>query len=139
MLRFTVEIDWVLLSLVGILGMVLTALYAAVLSTQGGRRLCARRTEWSVVGGHLLMALTMCFISPPMAALWLVWSVLHGFPLMARGELLRWARENQREAGMMAALRGVLRGRMVGVYEASDDSSAGNGHGHNGAGVGRSE
>ena len=131
MLRIAVEIDWVLLGLVAALGAVLAGLYAAALSTEKGRILCRRRTHWTVIGGHLLMALTMCMISPEMAGLWLLWSLVHGLPLVIRSEVLRWRDEKQREAAVLAAVRGALRG----VYEAGDDRGGGDRYGDSGAGV----
>ena len=127
MLQFTVTIDWVLLALVGALASVLSALYAVLLSTARGREVCERRTHWTVIGGHLLMALTMCFVSPEVAGLWLAWSVLCGMPLVIRSEWLRWQADN---AGV-AAVRGVLRG---GGDETGDDRGVGDGHGEGGAG-----
>ena len=138
MLRFVVEIDWILFWLVTVLGLVMGSLYAAVLSTRGGRAVCARRTHWTVVGGHLLMALTMCFVSPAVAGLWLLWSAVHGFPLMVRSELLRWRGEREVSATLLAAIRGLLKGQSWRLYEAGEDRGSGNGHGDSGAGVGGS-
>jgi len=136
MLSFTVEIDWVLFSLVGALGMVLAGLYALALNTPWGLALCKRRTHWTVIGGHVLMALTMCLVSPAMAGLWLVWSVVHGLPLVIRSEVQRWRDEGAWEETVTAAIRGLMKGRRSGVvYEAGDDGGAGNGHGDDGAGV----
>ena len=106
--RIVVQIDPVLLGLVLALGLVLSALYAVLLSTEAGRRVCDRRTHWTVVGGHLVMALTMCFVSAPMAVLWLAWSVVHGAPLVIRSEVLRWRAEARREQAWEGAVRGVL-------------------------------
>jgi len=122
-IRIVVEIDPVLLGLVLALGMVLSGLYAVLLSTEAGRRVCVRRSHWTVVGGHLLMALTMCFVNSSMAALWLVWSVVHGAPLVIRSEVLRWREETRRAAAVAAAVRGVLRD------EACTDRGVGDGHG----------
>jgi len=132
-----VRIDWVLLALVGALALVLSSLYAAMLSTRTGKAVCERRTYWTVVGGHLLMALTMCFVSSPVAGLWLVWSVLCGTPLVIRSLGQEWRLEASRDEARRAAIRGALRGQQsveVGS-EASCNSCSGNGHEPSGAGV----
>ncbi len=129
MLELRVEVDWVSLGLVAALGMVLAALYAVALSTERGRQVCERRTHWTVVGGHLLMALTMCLVSPEMAGLWLLWSVVHGLPLVIRSEALGWKADEERKAAFAAGIRAVM------GDEARGYSGGGNGHGGGGAGV----
>lgn len=131
MMEMTIEIDWLLLGLVAGLGLVLSALYAALLSTAWGREVCERRTHWTVIGGHLLMALTISFISPALAGLWLGWSVVHGLPLVIRSEVDRWRDDRERLEAFEAGLRGLLRGG----NEEGGDCSGGNGYGGGGAGV----
>lgn len=131
MLRITVEINWTLVGLVAALGAVLASLYAAALTTPQGKVLCHRRTHWTVIIGHLLMALTMCLVSPGVAGLWLLWSVVHGLPLVIRSEWLHWRLEKRREEATLAALRGVVKG----LYEKGGDSGDRNGYGDSGAGV----
>ena len=132
MLAFSVRIDWVLLGLVAALAFVLAALYAALLSTRAGEKVCERRTYWTVIGGHLLMALTMCFVSPPVAGLWLAWSVVCGAPLVVRSLVREWRREADLTTAAAAAIRGALRGQQ---NEAGCDSCSGNGYEPGGAGV----
>lgn len=139
MLEFTVRIDWLLLGLVGTLAVVLASLYAVALSTAFGREVCRRRTYWTVIGGHLLMALAMSFVSAPMAGLWLLWSVLCGTPLVVRSLVQEWREEKERAAAADAALKRVLgdldslgwrRGDAAG-----GDRGGGDGYGVSGAGV----
>jgi hypothetical protein len=127
-MELTVRIDWVSLGLVAALGMVLAALYAVALSTERGRQVCEGRTHWTVMGGHLLMALTMCVVSPAVAGLWLLWSAVHGLPLVIRSEALRWRADEERKAAFAAGLRAVM------GNEARGYSGGGNGHGDGGAG-----
>lgn len=124
-----VEVEVWRLVLVSALGLVLAGLYAALLSTRAGREVCERRTHWTVVGGHVLMALTMCLVSPVLAMLWLGWSVLHGAPLVLRSEVLRWREEKEREQVFEAAMR-ARRGN-----EEGGDRGIGDGSGSGGAGV----
>jgi len=133
MIEFTVRIDWGLLVLAGLVGMVLASLYAVALSTERGRAVCERRTHWTVIGGHLLMALTMGFVSAPMAGMWLLWSALHGLPLVIRSEVLHWREEDRVWSGFGAALR-AFSGRGVRDEDAGDDRGGGNGHGPGGVG-----
>ena len=128
MLTLTVRVDWILLGLVAALGMVLAALYALALSTERGREVCERRTHWTVIGGHLLMALTMCLVSPALAGLWLAWSAVHGLPLVIRSEAMRWRENGERNAAFLAGLRAVMGDETRGY------SGGGNGHGGGGAG-----
>ena len=126
-MELTVRIDWVSLGLVAALGMMLAALYAVALSTERGRAVCERRTHWTVVGGHLLMALTMCLVSPALAGLWLLWSVVHGLPLVIRSEALGWKADEERKAAFAAGIRAVM-------GETRGSGGGGNGHGGGGAG-----
>ena len=128
MMEIVVRIDWVLLGLVAALGMVLAALYALALSTEWGREVCERRTHWTVIGGHLLMALTMCLVSPALAGLWLAWSAVHGLPLVIRSEAMRWSENTERLEAFGQALRAVMKDETRGY------SGGGNGHGGGGAG-----
>jgi len=129
MMELTVRIDWVLLALTAVLGLVLSTLYAVVLSTEWGQEVCERRTHWTVIGGHLLMALTMSFVSPALAGLWLAWSVVHGLPLVIRSEVMRWRKNGRNRAAFLAGLRTVMKD------EARGHSGGGNGHGGGGAGI----
>jgi len=135
MLRIMVEIDWLLVALAAALGAVLASLYAAALSTPQGRVLCHKRTHWTVIIGHVLMAVTMCLVSPEVAGLWLLWSAVHGLPLVVRSEWLNWRLEKRREEATFAALRGVVKG----IYEEGGDSGDRDGYGNSGAGVTGSE
>jgi len=135
MIEFTVRIDWGLLVLAGLVGTVLASLYAVALSTERGRRVCERRTHWTVIGGHLLMALTMGFVSAPMAGLWLLWSALHGLPLVIRSEVMHWREEDRVWGGFGAALR-AFGGMGVRDEDAGSDRGGGDGHGAGGAGGG---
>jgi len=98
---------------------------------------CERRTHWTVIGGHLLMALTMSFVSPPLAGLWLAWSVVHGLPLVIRSEVERWREDRERQEAFEAGLRGLLKVSMKAGAgdEAGGDRGGGNGYGGGGAGV----
>jgi len=127
MLSFTVEIRWALVLGVAALASVLSTLYALLLSTKAGREVCARRTYWTVIGGHLLMGLTMAWISRPMAALWLMWSAVCGLPLVVRSLLEEW----RWEEAQVAALEGYLRGSC----EAGDNCRGGSRHGEDCAGA----
>ena len=128
-MEMVVRIEWLSLGLVAALGLVLAALYAVALSTERGRAVCERRTHWTVVGGHLLMALTMCLVSPALAGLWLAWSVVHGLPLVIRSEALGWRADEERKAAFVAGIQAVM------GDEARGYSGGGNGHGGGGAGV----
>lgn len=108
MLRFEVEIAWGLAALVAALALVLATLYARALNTALGLEVCRRRTYWTVIGGHVLMAVTMGFISAPMAGLWIVWSVVCGAPLIIRSWLHEWRREDEGVASVLGGLRRVL-------------------------------
>lgn len=123
MLAFSVRIDWVLLALVGALAVVLAWLYAALLSTRMGKEVCEWRTYCTVIGGHLLMALTMCFVSPPVAGLWLVWSALSGSPLVVLSLVQEWRREEARDEARDEA-------RWAAIF----DSCSGNGYEPSGRG-----
>jgi len=128
-MELTVRVDWVLLGLAAALGMVLAALYALALSTERGREICRKRMHWAVIGGHLLMALTMCLVSPALAGLWLLWSAVHGLPLVIRSEAMRWRENGERGAAFLAGIQAVMKDETCG------HSGGGNGHGDGGAGI----
>lgn len=133
MVRIVVEIPVGLLVLAGVLGTVLASLYAVGLSTPRGLEICERRTYWTVIGGHLLMALTMAFVSAELAGLWLFWSVMHGLPLVVRSEWLHWKGDVLAERAGAAAVGAMLRTfRREGV----DDAAGGSGSDRGGPGEG---
>ena len=135
MLHFEVRIAWGLLALAAALAGVLASLYAVVLSTPLGREVCRRRTYWTVIGGHVLMALTIGFVSAPLAGLWIVWSVVCGAPLIIRSWWQEWQREEeQAAAGTAAAAAGLAELRQEVLGEASDDGSNRERYGKGGAG-----
>jgi len=120
MIEIQVQIHWGLLALAGLVGMVLAGLYALALSTPRGLEVCERRMYWTVVGGHLLMAVSMGFVSAPLAGLWLLWSAMHGLPLVIRSEVLHWRQDKRMERAGMAAVAGAL--RVVGSGGMSDEA-----------------
>jgi len=136
MLRFEVEISWGLLALAAVLAGVLSALYAVLLSTELGLEVCRRRTYWTVMGGHVLMAVTMGLVSAPMAGVWVGWSVVCGLPLIIRSWVREWKREEARVAAAEAATAAVVAGyRREVLGETGDDCGGRERHGKGGAGV----
>jgi len=133
-----VIVEWGRVAAAAGLGLTLACLYAVLLSTPLGRAVCERRTHWTVIWGHVLMAATMALVSPALAGLWLLWSVVHGLPLVVRSEMGAWRDEDRVARGAVAAMRGIL--RMLDQVSGGNDDEAGNdrgvgdGYGESGAG-----
>jgi low temperature requirement protein LtrA len=113
-MEIVVTVDWVFVVGVGLLGLVLAGLYAMALSSPAGREICRRRTHWTVVGGHLLMALTMALLSWQVALWFLAWSAVHGLPLIVRSLVDEWRAEEALRQAVPAAMRGMREGRREG-------------------------
>ena len=101
--------DWWRLALGMWVAMVAGGLYAGVLCTKLGREVCEKRTEWTVIGGHLLMVMTMALVSWEAALLFLVWSVASGLPMVVRSAVLRWMDDRRRWEAAEAALKALAR------------------------------
>ena len=105
-----VRTDLMRLNSLALVGLLLATIYALVLSTRRGREVCERRTHWTVVGGHLLMALTMALVDWRLGLLWLLWSVAHGVPLIVRSEWLQWLEERDARRALGAVVQGLREG-----------------------------